>query len=372
MYSWLTRSERVLCAILFGALSLFSIAIISLALQTGKYSLLWVVPGIFLLPIAIFIFAQLIPIALHEFGHYLAGRLTGHRFKGIIIGPLCWKYDGKRLIFSFDRNRQHGLMLMEPAPGVQPTRAQRVIYIAGGPFLSFISAIVFLLLGLKFLSHRLLGSVFLMQSFLNGSAFLMFFSKRKVDAFEPDRILLKKALQMSPQEAVQIIRESSTERPREWNKKAIRALSDPPGPPLFNAWAHWIVFHYYLDSDNFDAAKEHLDSGMESIEDQSVVKEEYVIDLFLEGAAIYAAKYRDIEKARLILNRVRKGPLHSIATARRAILALDYAIGDVERARLRLNRALRLADSSAESYAEVERSYLQRLERWSIEQTPAV
>ncbi len=365
----LTPSERALLGILGCALGVFSLALVWLAVSTGKYIVLLGVPAIFLMPFAIVAFFHLLPVAIHEGGHYLAGRAVGYRFKGVVVGAFSWIRSEGCIEYKFDRYRFHGLMLMELVPGRTPSRLQQALFVAGGPAASLVAAVLCLIWRLEWLPKVSDARVLiLMQAFCNGVAFLAILSKSQVAGHDPDRVLLARILdKMQVHDAAKLIESKGTDQPRSWDAAAIRVLSTPPGPPEFDVWAYRVVFHHHLDSGRLDDAEKYLDAGLKYARQISILRSDTMVDLLLEGAAYFAGRRGDSEKARALLRQVGKCAPHFFPTARRALIALDYAEGRRERGDRRLQRALAAARRSTAPGNVTECHYLSLVREWSTE-----
>jgi hypothetical protein len=365
----LTQSERAFLYILACALGAFSLALVWLAVSTGTYVVLLAIPAIFLMPFAIVAFFHLLPVAIHEGGHYVAGRAVGYRFKGVVVGPFSWIRSKEGIEYKFDRYRLHGLMLMELVPGRTSSRLQQALFVAGGPAANLAAAVLCLIWGLEWLptvSHARV--LILMQAFCNGVFFLGILSKRQVAGHVPDRVLLARILdKMQVADAVKLIESNGTDQPRSWDAAAIRVLSTPPGPPEFDVWAYGIVFHHHLDSGRLDDAEKYLAAGLKYARKLSILRSDNMVDLLLEGAAYFAGRRGDCEKARALLNHVGKCAPHFFPTARRALIALDYAEGRRERGDRRLQRALTAARRSTAPGNVTECHYLELVREWCIE-----
>jgi hypothetical protein len=89
----------------------------------------------------------LIVLAIHEAGHLLGGFRRGMRFLLFIVGPCQWSrtQSGIRFNWLFNLSTFGGLAAATPNPD-KPLRPQLLSFIAGGPAVSLMLAIVALLL----------------------------------------------------------------------------------------------------------------------------------------------------------------------------------------------------------------------------------
>ena len=96
-------------------------------LFSGQWSLTQVV--LFFLGIILALFVQ---INVHEFGHFLFGKLAGYRLISYRIGFLAWNYENGRMKFSVMRNKGYsGLCAMVPPEHDLPNHKYGLYY-AGG------------------------------------------------------------------------------------------------------------------------------------------------------------------------------------------------------------------------------------------------
>ena len=84
----------------------------------------------------------LFAIALHEFGHYAAGRAVGFRLQSLVAGPFGFRREGRRMIrFAVRPVRLMGFVTMAP-PDDRAFLARFGVFILGGPVASVLWAIL--------------------------------------------------------------------------------------------------------------------------------------------------------------------------------------------------------------------------------------
>ena len=93
-----------------------------------------------------FIFVNFLTIAIHEFGHLVAGWCVGLRFKGVRIDPLRIRVDSGRWRFKVCPRLSWGFALMS-LERVRRVRARLIIFTAGGPAASILCGITAVVVG---------------------------------------------------------------------------------------------------------------------------------------------------------------------------------------------------------------------------------
>ncbi|HAX71917.1 MAG TPA: hypothetical protein DCY20_00175 [Firmicutes bacterium] len=102
-----------------------------------------------------------VQINLHEFGHFIFGKLFHYQLISYRIGPLSFDYENGKMKLSLKRNKGYGgLCAMLPRGDIK--RGQYALFIAGGVILNTISAIIFIAMFMTFWRTKsilLLGSL---------------------------------------------------------------------------------------------------------------------------------------------------------------------------------------------------------------------
>jgi tetratricopeptide (TPR) repeat protein len=98
-----------------------------------------------LLLLVVYFFAALfININIHEFGHYIFGRLFGYKLISYRISVLSWNNENSKMKFSIMRNKGYsGLCAMIP-PEQELSNFKHGLYIAGGFLLNVLTGSLFL------------------------------------------------------------------------------------------------------------------------------------------------------------------------------------------------------------------------------------
>ena len=84
-------------------------------------------------------------LAVHEFGHYAFGTLTGYGFLSFRLGPLVWFKEDGQVHFKFSKNNMlAGQCLMEPTKN--PKEFKFVLYNLGGVLFNLFAVVIFLII----------------------------------------------------------------------------------------------------------------------------------------------------------------------------------------------------------------------------------
>ncbi|MDY2734443.1 site-2 protease family protein [Intestinibacter sp.] len=115
-----------------------------------------VIVGIFIVldigPMEMIVFGLSIVISLffiiniHEFGHYVFGKIAGYKLISFTIGPLCWKMENERFKFMILKPKDYGGFCAMIPPKEEIEQYRHTIYYMGGILFNFISAIIGILI----------------------------------------------------------------------------------------------------------------------------------------------------------------------------------------------------------------------------------
>ncbi|GAA4067184.1 M50 family metallopeptidase [Amphibacillus indicireducens] len=108
----------------------------------------------------ILIIVQFIAVNIHEFGHFLVGKILGYRLLMYQIGLLAFTYENGKMKFQFKRAKGFaGLCAMIPPMGTNMLDKKHVFYYAGGIIINVVTGLL-ALIGLPFISN-LYGQIFI-------------------------------------------------------------------------------------------------------------------------------------------------------------------------------------------------------------------
>lgn len=114
--------------------------------SAAKITAILVAVLIVALPIVMLVAAPmlLIPIAIHEAGHYLAGRSVGFRFVVAVVGPFGWRQEGDRVVRFRARPAISGGYVSMVPEDERDVERRYARFILGGPLASLgLVALVF-------------------------------------------------------------------------------------------------------------------------------------------------------------------------------------------------------------------------------------
>jgi hypothetical protein len=290
-----------------------------------------------------FIFVNFFAIAIHEFGHLIAGWCVGLRFRGVRIDPFRVRVDSGRWRFKVRPRLSWGFAFMS-LDRVRRVRARLIIFTAGGPAASILYGIAAVVVGEICLARYnsswpgfldFLGA----WSLVIGLAGLVPF---RVRSFANDAMLLR-ALLFSKPEATQLI--------------ASYALSTLKGNSLFSPdyarrWFRIASTETRLQMDNYFAnwlgyeAAEDLEKAGQFLErclaDSSRMNDDQRDALIVEATVFTAWRRGDAAKAQVWFKRMKSlDRLHPVWRARVRI-ALLCAQKKFEAASQELDGALSL------------------------------
>ena len=89
--------------------------------------------------------AVFININIHEFGHYIFGRLFGYKLISYRISVLSWNYENSKMKFSLMRNKGYGGLCAMIPPEHELSNLKHGLFFAGGLVLNVLTGSLFLL-----------------------------------------------------------------------------------------------------------------------------------------------------------------------------------------------------------------------------------
>ena len=124
----------------------------------------------------IFILIQFIAVNIHEFGHFLVGKILGYELVMYQIGLLSFTYENGKMKFQLKRAKGFaGLCAMIPPEGTNMLDKKHVFYYAGGIIINVLTGLL-ALIALPFVSNiygQIFISVFSFASIVLGLANLV-------------------------------------------------------------------------------------------------------------------------------------------------------------------------------------------------------
>ncbi len=127
----------IVISIILGVI--FGVVLAMLDIDTSYITenMIWI--GIFLI-ISIFLV-----INIHEFGHYVFGKIGGYKLVSFRIGPLCFTMENDKMKFMFLKTQGYGGLCAMIPPKEQIKQSKHTLYYAGGVLFNFIIGIISIL-----------------------------------------------------------------------------------------------------------------------------------------------------------------------------------------------------------------------------------
>jgi hypothetical protein len=323
-----------------------------------------------------FIFAFLLVIFIHEFGHVLGGKLAGYSLFMFAIGPIKWvrKEEKIQVHWNPSLNSLGGITIMLPKDkSVRPS--DMVYLILGGPIAGFIIFIISI------------GSIYIMAQtqtesiirqhtsfFLLLVAIMTFIAT--VGSLLPFRTtgfasdggqlldLVKGGNRAERRMILMALSAMSINgnRPKELDPILVNLLlklSERQMDQMAVA-AHHLAYYHYLDLDRIDIAGSELDQALDL---KDFYPAELQPGLWLEKAYFEARYGNDVTSAEESLNKG-IGGFVEVHTRERAKAAVALAKGDMKEARIAIDLALKKIDNSLDKGgAKAENEWIQEMNR---------
>ena len=302
----------------------------------GRPDLVWLIAG---LVIAIFL-----AIAIHEFGHVVAGLSQRFRFWLYIVGPLrIQRTTDDRIEAGWNTSLQLAGGIAASVPSDNHNLARRMaVMVAGGPLASLLLGVV--ALGLAYvLSHpgvRLVSILIGTVSF--GIAVVTLLPMRTSNFHSYGARLLMYWFQRDRMErwarsaALTSLALSGT-RPRDWNPEMVGGLDQIMDHSLDGVGMATMLFYYEIDRGDMEAAANHLDFFLAH---QDAYPEPFRPGMRLEGAWFEGVVRRRADVARQWLDQSSGGMLVEPQTRLRATAAVLLAEGNFKEAAAKAEEAL--------------------------------
>jgi len=101
-------------------------------------------PPRLLMLIVYLLVAGFININIHEFGHYIFGRIQGYKLVSYRISVLSWNYQNSKMKFSLMRNKGYGGLCAMIPPEKELSNFKHGLFFAGGLLLNVLTGSLFL------------------------------------------------------------------------------------------------------------------------------------------------------------------------------------------------------------------------------------
>ena len=308
-----------------------------------------------LIPVVIvlaYFLISLAVVAIHEFGHWLAGRSVGLRLTYLVIGPLKFILESGHWRVYRRSQFTSGLILMS-LDKVRRVRRRLMIWVIGGPAASLITGAIALVacraegiggdakIGLPVATFAILSLLAGMQSLRNV----------RFRGYSGDGVLLRTlwssydgAKQQIAAHALHFQESKGWETPL-WNRQWMSMASAPS--VMHSTSFHTDLLQYHLSPDPDRAAEclERCLAGLAVLPPDQ--REENLDQIFLEAVAFMAWDRDDAEKAQAWFSRVTRPERASPILRRRVQIALSCAHRDFDKALAEIDEGLNSLDQVA-------------------------
>lgn len=220
-----------------------------------------------IISLLIFLVVQFLVVNIHEFGHFLVGKILGYRLIMYQIGILSFTYENGNMKFQFKKAKGFaGLCAMIPPVGTNMLDKKHVFYYAGGIIINVITGLL-ALIGLPFVSNTY-GLTFILVfssfSIIIGLANLIPF-KTSGNHFSDGKFIVGILKQTPSVKSMLTIQNTFTQlaggiRPKELQIDT-EQLVDHDDPTL-------LLLQYYqaLDQNDHDRSRQLIEKMIEQIE----------------------------------------------------------------------------------------------------------
>ncbi|HKL15322.1 MAG TPA: site-2 protease family protein [Balneolaceae bacterium] len=308
--------------------------------------------------ISVAIAALIISVAIHEVGHFIAGKVVGLKFIMLTVGPLKIQRRGSQTHIELNKhlNLGGGLTVMLPKTD-RFNDSDMFWFIIGGPLGNIAISVLSIaaILTLLFLSPGYVESLTVYTLYTIGFVSLIIglaaLLPTKSNGFESDGTQLldlkrggDKALIKQKLMVLSIAAWNGT-RPRDLDKDELLSLLQmtESSKSTTALSVRLISALYYLDRGEVDNAETALDYIIECLKEEGNVVLEGTI--YSEKAFIAAAFRKNAETAREFLKKAKKRYAEA-QTIARAEAALSVLTNNIEEARARANEGIAAADVS--------------------------
>jgi len=287
--------------------------------------------------------------AIHEFGHWLAGRCVGMRLSYLVIGPVKFMLQsGQWRVYR--RSQFTGGLILMSLEKVRRVRRRLIVTVAGGPAISLTTGAIALL----FCRAERVGgnpriglpvAAFAILSLLAG---ILGLRNLKFRGYAGDGVILRMlsssyegAKQQIAAHALQMLYNKGWDASL-WNRRWMSMASSPTE-------AHPTTFHsdwlHYLLSDDPLSASEHLERCLAGLAllppDQ---REENTDQVYLEASVFMALHRNDPHKAQTWFERAKHPDRASPILRKKAKIALNYTRENYDLAITQLDQGLSLLE----------------------------
>lgn len=350
-----TDYEKTLIILFPSVFVIFGIGLMTVS-SSGKaiYVTLLLFGGLIgILPLLLFL--QLTVVAVHELGHYFAGRIVGFKFRSMKIGPFYWWRKDNRLAFEWDRK----ILVLTGYAGMAWTDTRNlvrrhVLFALGGPVASalFFGGLLWLLLWQRSIADRhthdisfQIGIILLWATLLTaGGTVLSCSIPRCHQGIPNDAMDIWMALTQKDDAEYQALAARFKnqlllgDRCRDWNIPDLEELYTVTQPPIQKAYYELSLGHAMIYQDRVEDGLAHLEGAYQATKEATGIHDHFEKQVALDVAFALAYFKTDLVGAEEALARAERSSLKAPYSINRAKAAIALLKGDGEEA-IRLARA---------------------------------
>lgn len=249
-----------------------------------------------LILISVFI-AVFLMINIHEFGHFVFGKIAGYKLISIRIGPLCFSIENEKIKFMFLKAKSYGGLCAMIPPKNEISKVKNLFYYMGGILFNFISAIIAFFISIFTYEYYNISMLFIIFSIISISiglinALPIMSGNNPSDGKIFWSILLKKPF---AQDLIKLNQISSSlsygTRPKDLD---IIKFNEDQEMNFTNVYI--LIFNYMkaLDSKNYAEVDYYIDLLVKNIDN---ISEVLLPSIYYEICFVYCIK-NDIENAK--------------------------------------------------------------------------
>jgi hypothetical protein len=203
------------------------------------------------------ILAMWLAIALHEMGHVLFGKLSGFSFVFFVVGPFSIEKTSKGIRVKENKHWLFfgGVAMMTPPAKMKKENILKkwTMFVAGGPFLSLLLAIIGFILFKQF-SLEFLLYCSIMNAAILLATIVPFKTSMKTDGYVLLSLLRNNHDSLQLVDELLIMKELiSNKKPVEWNPEYIK-IAKQKSTSIDHLQFASLIYYYEIEKNGFQAA----------------------------------------------------------------------------------------------------------------------
>ncbi len=335
----LTADEKLWIKICSGLFTLIALMFAAASNPEDRVKVALVILGILGSPFLLYGYMYVLPVAIHEFGHLLTAFALGFKVNGLNICFMTWKRVNMATRFSFTPATFGGHVLaeLEAMP-----RWKLVALFASGPIANLLaSAGLYLLMRAQPSMNDNEQFVVFALMFMNLVMIAFSFSKRK-GKIPTDGVQLRFLLGRDSGDYFRVAKVVTSWReipPRDWDIQALEQIAKGVRDHSIIFWIDTLRCEQLCDRGDIELELTARELALAKRGDVRPDWKSIVDDLLLESASFFAVHRGDISRAKSLLDEVKVVGIRAFPTARRALISINLAEGELDLALKRILRA---------------------------------